>query len=122
MHRHPENASLEVPESDVDDAEEPDRELLGPVELPEPVPEPLAPVGPLADELLAKDPVDDVGEHRPAPLVVGLADRAVLRRDPEDGGRAGLGGAAETLPPGERRGDRGEENQIDVDCCDAHRG
>ncbi len=86
------------------------------------MPEPLAPVGPLADELLAKHPIDDVGEHRPAPLVVGLADGAVLGRDPQHRGGAGLGGAAETPPPGERRGDRGEENQVDVDCCDAHRG
>ena len=122
MHRHAENASLEIPERDVDDAEEPDRELLGAVELPEPVPEPLAPVGPLADELVAEDPVDDVGEHRPAPLVVGLADRAVLGRDPEDGGRAGRGGAAKAPPPGERRGDRREEDQVDVDRCDPHCG
>ena len=89
--RHPEQASLEIPQGDVDDTEEPDRELLRAVELPEPVPEPLPPVGPLADELLAKHPVDDVGQHRPAPLVVGLADRAVLRRDPEHRCRACLG-------------------------------
>ena len=48
-----EDAALEIPESDVHHAEEPDRELLGPVELPEPVPEPLSPVGALPDELLA---------------------------------------------------------------------
>ena len=90
MYRHTEHAALEVPQRDVDDAEEPDRELLGPVELPEPVPEPFAPVGALADELVAQDAVDDVGEHRPAPLVVGLADRSVLGRDPEDGRRASL--------------------------------
>ena len=88
--RHPENASLEIPQGDVDDPEEPDRELLRAVELPEPMPEPLAPVGTLADELLAKHPVDDVGQHRAAPLVVGLADGAVLRRDPEHGCRACL--------------------------------
>ena len=122
VHGDAENAALEIPESDVDDAEEPDRELLGAVELPEPVPEPLAPVGSLADELVAENAVDDVGEHRPAPLVVGLADCAVFGRDPEDGGRAGRRGAAKTLPPGERRGDRREGDQVDVDCCDAHCG
>ena len=49
-----EHAALEIPQRDVDDAEEPDRELLGAVELPESVPEPLASVGALADELLAQ--------------------------------------------------------------------
>jgi hypothetical protein len=48
-----EDAALEIPECDVHHAEEPDRELLGPVELPEPVPEPLSPVGALPDELVA---------------------------------------------------------------------
>ena len=122
MHRHSEHPSLEVPQCDVHHAEEPDRELLGPVELPQPVPEPLAPVGPLAHELVAEDAVDDVREHRPAPLVVGLTDGAVLGRDPKDSGRARLGGAAKTPPPLERRGDRREENEIDVDRCDAHHG
>ena len=97
VHRDAEDTALEIPERDVDDAEQPDRELLGPVELPESMPEPLAAVGPLPDELVAEDAVDDVGEHRPAPLVVGLADRAVVGRDPEDRRRAGLGRAAETL-------------------------
>src|SRR5581483_3737278 len=47
MHRDAEATRLEVPEGDVDDAEQPDRELLGPVELPQPVPEKLAAVGTL---------------------------------------------------------------------------
>ena len=87
---------------------EPDRELLGAVELPEAVPEPFAAVGPLADELLAEDAVDDVAEHRPAPLVVGLAHSAVVGRDPENGRRSGRSGTAEAPPPREwRRRPRG---------------
>ena len=116
VHRNPENASLEVPERDVDHAEEPDRELLGPVELPKPVPEPLAPVGPLADELVPKDAVDDVGEHRPAPLVVGLADGAVFGRDPEDGGRACLARSREdpaaTRTAGRSRGGERDRRRL----------
>ena len=52
MDRDAEHAALEVPESDVDDTDEPDRELVGAVELPQAVPKPLAPVGSLADELV----------------------------------------------------------------------
>ena len=81
MDRHAEQAPLEIPECNIDDPEEPDRELLGPIELPEPVPQPFAAVGALTDELVAEHPVDDVGEHRPAPLVVGLSNRAVVGRD-----------------------------------------
>ncbi len=87
--RDAENAALEVPESDVEEPDQPDRELVGAVELPEAVPQPFAPVGPLADELVPENAVDDVDQHRPAPLVVGLTDRAVLRRDAEHCGRAG---------------------------------
>ena len=122
MHRDAEHPPLEIPQGDVDDAEEPDRELLGPVELPQPVPQPLAAVGALADELLAQNAVDDVRQHAAAPLVVGLADRPVFGRDPEDGGRAGLGRAPETPPPGERRGHWREEDQLDVNSRDLHCG
>ena len=97
MHRHAEDAPPRDPQGDIDDAEEPDRELLRAVELPEAVPKPFAAVGALADELLAEDAVDDVAEHRPAPLVVGLAHRAVVGRDPEHCGRPGRSGAAEAL-------------------------
>ena len=90
MDRYAEHAALEIPESDIDDSEEPDRELVGAVELPEAVPEPFAPVGALADELIPQHAVDDVGQHRPAPLMVGLADRPLVRCDPQHGGRAGL--------------------------------
>ena len=83
-----EDAALEVPESDVNNTQEPDRELLRTVELPEPVPEPLPSLGSLADELVSEYAVHDVGEHRSAPLVVGLADCAIVRRDAEDGGCA----------------------------------
>ena len=51
MDGNAECAGLEIPERDVDHSEEPDRELLRSVELPQPVPEPLAAVGALADEL-----------------------------------------------------------------------
>ena len=88
MDRHSESPGLEVPQRDVDDAEQPDRELLGPIQLPQPVPEPLALVGTLADQLLAQDAIDDVSEHRPAPFVVGLADRTVLGCDPQNRGGA----------------------------------
>ena len=122
MHRHAEHPAFEIPEGDVDDAEQPDRELLGPVELPEAVPQPLAAVGALTDELLAEDPVDDVGEHRPAPLVVGLAHRAVLRRDPEHGRRACGVRASQAPPPRERRRHRREGNQLNVEGRDPHDG
>ena len=122
MHGDTEDTPLEIPQRHVDDSEEPDRELVRAVELPEPVPEPLAPVGPFADELVAQDPIDDVGEHRAAPLVVRLADRSVVGRDAEHCCRAGRVRAAEPPPPRKRRGHRGEGYEIDVDCCDAHRG
>ena len=102
----PSTRASEVPESDVDDADQPDRKLVRAIELPQAVPQPLATVSALSDELLAEHPVDDVAEHRTAPLVVRLADRAVLRRDAEDGGGASLGGATEAAPPRERRGHR----------------
>src|SRR5471030_2726743 len=57
-----ENTAFEIPQRDVHDSEQPDRELLGPVEFPEAMPQPLPPVGPLTDELFSKDTVDDVGE------------------------------------------------------------
>jgi len=44
-----EDAALEIPEGDIDDTDQPDRELVGAVELPEPVPEPFAPVRALAE-------------------------------------------------------------------------
>ena len=122
MYRHPEETRFHVPERDVDDAEHPDRELLGPVELPQPVPEKLATVGALADELLAEDPIDDVAEHGAAPLVVGLTHCAVVGRDPEDRRRPGRSGPAETPPPGEWRRDRREGYQVNVDRRDVHRG
>ncbi len=103
VHGHAEHPALEIPERNVDDAEQPDRKLLRAVELPQPVPEPFAAVGALPDELLAKDPVDDVGEHRAAPLVVGLAHRAVVRGDAKDRCRPGWVGTTEALPPSERR-------------------
>jgi hypothetical protein len=122
MHRYAQYSSLEVPECDVDYSEEPDRELVGPVELPEAVPQPLATVGPLANELIPEHAVDDVGQHRAAPLMVGLADRPLVRRDSQYGGRPGLRRAAEPAPPGERRGDRRKGDQVDIDCRDDHCG
>jgi hypothetical protein len=121
VYRHAEDAALEVPKGDVDDAEKPDRELLGAIELPEAVPEPFAAVGALADELLSEDTVDDVAEHRPTPLVVGLAHRAVVGRDPEDSCRPGRSGPAKASPPGEWRRDRRKGNQVNVDRRDVHR-
>jgi hypothetical protein len=117
-----ENTALEVPERDVDDAEQPDRKLLGAVELPDSMPELLASFGSLADELVAEDAVDDVGQHRPAPLVVGLADRALVSRNSEDCGGTSLCGAPKTPAPGERRRDGGEVDQVDVDTTDPHVG
>ena len=81
-------SGLEVPECDVDHAEQPYRELLCAVELPEPMPEPLASIGRLAHELRPQDAVGDVGEHRATPLVVGAADGAVIGGDPEYAGGA----------------------------------
>ena len=112
--RNAQVAAFEVPERDVDHPEQPDRELLGAIELPQAMPEPLAPIGRLADELLAEDPVDDVGEHGPAPLVVCLADHAIVGRDPEHCRRAArepsLGGRGATRtgasPPEARSGRR----------------
>ena len=94
MHGNSKHAALEIPQRDVHDPEEPDRKLLGPVELPEPMPEPFPLIGPLPDELITQNTVDDVGEHRAAPFVIGLADRTVFSRDPEDSCRAGLRRAA----------------------------
>ena len=120
--RHAEHAPFEIPERDVDDAEQPDRELLGSVELPKPVPQPLTAVGTLADELLAEDPIDDVGEHRAAPFMVGLAHRAVVGRDPEHCRRPFGVRPAKTPPPGVRRGHGGEFDQVSFDGRDLHRG
>ena len=121
MHGDAEHTGFEVPERDVDDAEHPDRELLGPVELPQPVPEKLAAVGTLPDELLAQDPIDDVAEHGAGPLVVGLTHCAVVGRDPEDRRRPGRSRPAETPPPSEWRRDRREGYQVNVDRRDVHR-
>src|SRR5205085_12346001 len=82
--RDPEYPALEIPQCEVADAEQPDRELLRAVELPQPVPEPLPPVRPLANELFAKHAVDDVGKHRPAPLVIRLPDLAPIGRDAQN--------------------------------------
>ncbi len=51
MHRNVEHARLEIPERDVDDPYQPDRELLRPIDLPQPMPQPLATIDTLADEL-----------------------------------------------------------------------
>ena len=83
MDRNAQCSGLEVPQRDVDNANQPDRELLRTVELPEAMPEPLAPIGRLAHELRPQDPIGDVGEHRTTPLVVGTADRAVIGGDPK---------------------------------------
>ena len=106
----------------VDDAEHPDRELLRAIQLPEPVPQPLAAICALAHELLTEDPVDDVGEHRPTPLVVGLARPSSIVI-PENRGRSGRVRTAEALPPGggPSRRDR-REDQVNVDCRDPHGG
>src|SRR5437763_12292234 len=121
MHRDSEHASLEIPQRDVDDADQPDRELFGAIELPEAVPEPLSPLGPLADELFAEDAVDDVREHRATPLVVCLADRTLLGRDAKNGGGAGAGRAAKPATPRKGRSHRRKRDQIDVNCRDQHR-
>src|SRR6188472_3429003 len=110
MYRDVQHLPLEVPQGDVDDAEQPDRKLLRTVELPQPVPEPLAPIGPFADEFLPEHAVDDVVEHRATPLVVRLAHRALLGADPQNGGLSSLSGTTEAPPPRERRGHRGEGN------------
>ena len=121
LHWDPEDPALEVPERHVDDAEEPDRELLRPVELPEPMPEPFAPVGALTDEFVSQNPVDDVGQHRPAPLVVGLANRAALGRNAKDGGCTRTVRAAQAVPPSERRRNGRERDQVDINRGDSHR-
>ena len=122
MYRDAEQTALEIPQRNVDDAEEPDRELLRAVELPKPVPQPLATVGAFADEFIAQYTIRDVRQHRSAPLVVGLSHRAVLGRDSQNCSRAGLGGAAETSPPGERRLDCRERNQFDINAGDSQEG
>src|SRR5581483_12042471 len=68
VHGNAQDAALEIPQRDVDDPEHPDRELLRAVELPQAMPQPLAAVGALPDELLAEDAIDDVAEHGAAPL------------------------------------------------------
>ena len=122
MCRDSQDPPFEIPERDIDEPEQPDRELFGPIELPEAVPKPFPAVGSLTDELLAKNTVNDVGEHRPAPLVVGLAHGAVLRRHAEDGGRAGGMRASQPSPPRERRRYSWEGYQLNVEGCDPHEG
>ena len=63
---HPEGLAGKVVQSDVHQAEDVDRELLDPVELPDPVPQPLPPQRVLADELVAQPAVDEVFEDDPA--------------------------------------------------------
>jgi len=122
MYRHTQDARLQVAERHVNDPEQPDRELVRAIELPQAVPQPLATIGALPDELLAKHPVDDVREHRTAPLVVRLADRPVLSRNAQDGGGASLGRATETVPPRKRRGHRRARYQLDINGCDLQGG
>jgi hypothetical protein len=86
------------------------------------VPQPLATVGALPHEFIAQYTIRDVGQHRPAPLVVGLSHGAVLGCDSQHRGRAGLSGAAETAPPGEPRLDGRERNQFDINAGDSQEG
>ena len=98
-------------------------ELLGAVDLPEPVPEPLALQRVGADELIAQHACDDVlQDHaRAAPRCERDALGALVGRDPEHPALAVGRAAEEPPPPRERRAGPGDRDPVALHVGDPHK-